>query len=152
VHVCLARLPGGRHLTPARLGRRPFLTLPLLLLALSMAWPAAACRRPVATSDITFEWTLVPMPPVVGQTILRLRLLDRARRPVLGAKLRVEGHMTHPGMAPVLASASEREGGLYEAALHFTMPGDWILMVGGTLASGAAVDRRIDVAGVRSSG
>ena len=39
--------------------------------------------------------------------------------------------------------------GVYEAELQFTMRGDWILLVGGTLPDGAAINHRIDVAGVR---
>ena len=70
-------------------------------------------------------------------------------RPVQGAALRVEGHMSHPGMAPVVAQAAERQPGVYEAAMAFTMRGDWILLVTGTLASGEPIEHRIDVPGVQ---
>ena len=58
--------------------------------------------------------------------------------------------MSHPGMAPVLASAVERGDGIYQAELQFTMRGDWVLLVSGSLSNGAAVRHRIDVSNVQS--
>lgn len=109
---------------------------------LSSACFAAA---PVAR-DVSVESTLTPAQPTVGKAVLTLRLLDDSRNPVPGAQLRVEGHMSHPGMSPVLATATERSHGIYEAELQFSMRGDWILLVTGTLANRAAIEHRIDVA------
>jgi hypothetical protein len=53
--------------------------------------------------------------------------------------------MSHPGMAPAIASATEREDGAYEAELQFTMPGDWTLLITGTLSNGRRVEHRIDL-------
>ena len=142
MHVRVASAVGRRRLT-ARHG------LPLLA-ALAACCLAAACHR--TAGDVTFEWTLSPTPPAVDRpATLSLRLLDRARRPVSGARLRVDAHMSHLGMAPVLAPVTELGEGAYAAALRFTMGGDWILVVSGTLVDGAAVQHRIDVPGVRSS-
>jgi hypothetical protein len=110
------------------------------------AWPiAGACDRTTASRNIRIEWTFTPTPPAVGKARLALRLVDNANRPVRGAKLEVQGHMSHPGMAPLLARAVERDEGVYEAELQFTMPGDWILMISGALSNGASVEQRIDV-------
>lgn len=136
-----------RRARPRR-GRLPA-TLPLLLVALH-AWPAAACHRPAPAADLTLDWTLAPSPPVVGPAVLTLRCVDGDGRPVRGATLRVEGHMSHPGMAPVLATATERDEGTYEAELELTMRGDWILLVSGSLPNGETLDRRIEVPNVRS--
>ena len=57
--------------------------------------------------------------------------------------------MSHPGMAPVLAPARERDAGVYEADLQFTMRGDWILLLEGAVPGGAGISHRIDVPGVR---
>jgi hypothetical protein len=54
-------------------------------------------------------------------------------------------------MAPILADARARGPGVYEIPFVFTMAGDWALLVSVTLADGARAERRIDVAGVRSS-
>lgn len=117
----------------------------LLLAALCICCAAGACRRTPAVGDVIVESTLTPPQPVVGMSALTLRLLDAGRRPISGASLRVEGHMAHPGMAPVQATATERAPGVYEAELQFTMRGDWILLVTGALANGAVVNYRIDV-------
>jgi hypothetical protein len=71
-------------------------------------------------------------------------LRDRDGEPIRGARLRLEGHMAHPGMAPVIATAEERDAGVYQIRLQFTMPGSWILLLTGTLPDGRGLDRRID--------
>jgi len=56
--------------------------------------------------------------------------------------------MSHPGMEPVFASATETEPGSYAARMQLTMPGDWVILVQGTLANGERIDRQIDLKGV----
>jgi hypothetical protein len=99
---------------------------------------------------LTFEWRIRPAPATVGPATLELRVLDGAGRPVSGARLHVDAQMSHPGMAPVVTTASEREDGRYEASVLFAMTGDWILLVGGSLSDGRVVHHRIDVPNVRS--
>ena len=148
MHVRVAPPGGGPRLNAAR-PHRSRSALSILLVALNACWPAGACHRPAPADNITFEWTLTPAPPAIGPAILKLHVLDGNRRPVRGARIRVEGHMSHAGMAPVLAPARERDMGVYEAELQFTMRGDWILLVEGTLPDGAAITHRIDVQDVR---
>ena len=57
--------------------------------------------------------------------------------------------MSHPGMTPVIAAASERSPGEYVMPFTFTMPGDWVLLVSATLPDEGRVEKRIEVANVR---
>ena len=80
---------------------------------------------------------------------VRLTLRGRDQKPVTGAHLRLEGLMSHPGMAPVSAAVVERGTGEYEAPLQFTMAGDWILIVTGELPDGMPFKKQIEISGVR---
>ena len=105
----------------------------------------AACGRPVApAADVVVEWKLTPSAPLVdGETVAEITLRDRARQPLSGARLRVEAHMTHPGMAPVIEVAAERGNGAYVARLRFPMAGAWILFVKGELADRRSINQRV---------
>jgi hypothetical protein len=121
------------------------------LFVLILCLIAAACTRPAQARGLTFELNVTPAPASVGSARLQLRVLDAARQPVRGAQLKIEAQMSHPGMAPLVVTATERGNGLYEAELQFTMGGDWILIVEGSLSNGARVHHRIDVPNVRSA-
>jgi hypothetical protein len=108
------------------------------------------CAPADPSEAIRVSWTLDPSPPAVGAPIVaRLVLRDRDQKPISGARLRLEGFMSHPGMAPVLAAIVDRGEGTYEAALRFTMAGDWILVVSGQLPGGEPLRKQIEIAGVR---
>jgi hypothetical protein len=110
----------------------------------------AACTQGQDTSTIAASWTLDPEPPAAGRdTLTRITLRDAAQNPVQGARLRLEGHMSHPGMTPVTTPVVERAPGEYEAQLRFSMAGDWQLVLTGELRDGERVTRQIDVVGVR---
>ena len=80
----------------------------------------------------------------------RIALRDSATdAPVGGARLQLEGHMSHPGMTPVIASVTERAPGEYEAQLRFSMTGDWVLVLTGEMPGGARVTKQLEVVGVR---
>lgn len=111
---------------------------------------AAACRGPAETaSSVLIEHEISPHPPEVGTATFSLKLSDAAR-PVTGARVTLEGNMTHPGMAPIRAGATEVEPGLYRAPLDFTMGGDWVVLVRVALADGRKLERQVDVKGVRT--
>ena len=108
------------------------------------------CARPATESaGYDLRWTLTPTPPVVGDARLEFEVLDADGTPVSIATPRIEGHMSHPGMAPVLATATEVSRGRYASRFAFTMRGDWTLLVLATLPDGRRFERRIDVANVR---
>ena len=110
----------------------------------------AGCDHPDPSENIRVNWTLDPSPPVAGEAITaHVTLHDAGQAPVNGARLHVEGMMSHPGMAPVIAAVVERGDGRYDAALRFSMAGDWILLLTGELPDGAAFKKQIEIAGVR---
>jgi hypothetical protein len=103
-------------------------------------------------SDLTFEWTITPNPPTVGaDAVGEVTMRDRSQHPVRGATLQIECHMSHPGMAPVIGQTIERGEGVYQVPLRFSMAGEWVVIVKGTLADGRRFDRRIETATVRQT-
>jgi hypothetical protein len=121
-----------------------------VILAVLACWLGAACHRTPQARGVTFESSLSPRRAIVGRpALLELRVLDAGGRPVLGAQLRIEAQMSHPGMAPFLATATERGNGVYEAPLQFSMAGDWIVLVTGSLSNGDKVEYRVEVPAVQ---
>jgi hypothetical protein len=102
-----------------------------------------------ATGATSLSWTLAPTSPAVGPSTLTVTLRDPAGGAITGAKLRLEGHMSHPGMTPIVADAAEQTAGVYVARFTFTMPGDWVLLVSAALPDGERLEQRIEVPGVR---
>ena len=145
MHVCVAPRAQRQRLT-ARAARAVI----VLVCSLARRGLCVADRRPDPSNAISITWTLDPSPPLVGTPVVaRMTLRDRDQKPVTGARLRLEGLMSHPGMAPVVAEVVERGDGAYDAPLQFTMAGDWILLVTGQLADGRQLKKRIEIAGVR---
>jgi hypothetical protein len=103
-------------------------------------WLAIGCNR--SASDITVTWTIEPTPPVTGvATVVRLTLHDQDRKPISGARLHLDAHMSHPGMAPVTADVIERGNGAYEARLFLSMTGAWVFVVTGELSDGRRINQ-----------
>jgi len=63
---------------------------------------------------------------------------------VSGAALEIEGNMTHAGMEPVFATATEVAPGDYRALLEWTMGGDWLLTIRGTLPDGTVIEQQVN--------
>lgn len=122
------------------------------LLGLAMVAMAAGAGCGETAAPVRVSWSLDPAPPVTGvETTARLTVQDGQGRPVRGARLRVEGHMSHPGMTPIVVPATEREDGRYEARMQFSMAGDWMLVVTGDLGNGTRITEQVEVRGVRSA-
>jgi len=92
-----------------------------------------------------------PQPVRVGQATIAIQLADASAKPVTHAKISVEGDMSHPGMSPIFATATETSPGMYTAQLDFNMGGDWVVLSHIALADGRKLERRIDVSGVESN-
>ena len=120
------------------------------LLALVAAACAAVtgCHNTTAGPAVSVAVSIIPQPPRVGASTVTVKLSDPSAKPLTGARVSVEGDMSHPGMEPVFAKASEAEPGNYVAHLQLTMPGDWVILVQGRLADGRRIDRQVDLKGV----
>lgn len=123
----------------------------LAVAILAAAAAGGACRRAPASSDITITLTVTPQTPVAGEPVdVRLSLRDGRSRPIAGATVQIEAHMTHPGMAPVIEPASERGGGDYVARPSLTMAGDWVLFADVRTTDGQRVRKEIGRLSARS--
>ena len=91
------------------------------------------------------------MPPTTGLLTLSLDLSEK-QRPVQGAEVRLDGTMTHPGMAPVFATAAETSPGRYVGRMDLSMAGDWVFLVEARLRDGRTLHRQIELPGVRNPG
>ena len=76
--------------------------------------------------------------------------LDQNGQPVSGARLEIEGNMTHAGMEPIFVTAMETAPGEYRAPLEWTMGGEWVLTVRGTLPDGTTVEKQVEALEVSS--
>jgi hypothetical protein len=99
-------------------------------------------RRPIAVA-------LLEAPARVGPAVVEVRpQLDGAA--VAGATVRVVGDMTHAGMVPVVADATDVGGGVYRTSgFLFDMAGDWVVSVDVTYPDGTvrATSLAVSVAG-----
>lgn len=98
--------------------------------------------------DIAVDLIIEPSPPQIGPTLITATLRDAEGQPLTGSKVEVEATMSHAGMVPVFAQATEVAPGRYEASLEFTMGGDWFILVHADLPDGRRMERKIDVPGV----
>ncbi len=128
--------------------RRRAVGLSLAVLACSLL---LACNRQAEPGgDIAVAWVIEPAPPAANAPgLVRVTLRDAQQQLVRGGRLQLEGQMSHPGMAPVLAPLTEQADGTYQAPFQFTMAGDWVLVVTGELPGVGRISRQIEVAGVR---
>jgi hypothetical protein len=133
------------------LSRRQRAALPALMIVLVLAVPGCP-SAPTAgdADDVKIDLAFQPDPPRVGPEQATVRLSAADGSPVAGAAVKLEGNMNHAGMEPVFADAKETEPGLYQAELELTMGGDWFVLVSARLADGRALQRKVDVRGVRS--
>jgi hypothetical protein len=111
----------------------------------------AGCHQATRQPDgLVIESEILPQPLQTGAVILNLKARDAASRPVTGARIELEGDMSHPGMAPVFGRATEDAEGHYSGRLDLPMGGDWVILMHVTLADGQKIERQIDVKGVRA--
>lgn len=124
------------------IARKKSLVLLILLLAF-------ACQKTAKPPDIALQYEIAPQPVRVGAATIDLKLTDKNGAAVGGARVDLEGNMSHAGMAPVSGEAKEIETGKYRGTLQLTMAGDWIVLVHITLPDGQKLQRQIELSGVR---
>ena len=109
------------------------------------------CRNQTEQApDLTLAHEVFPQPPRTGQVTVTLTLTDTSGTPVTGARLKLEGNMSHAGMAPAFADANEIEAGRYRSTMELSMAGDWYVSVRVTLPDGREFDRQFEINGVRN--
>jgi hypothetical protein len=122
-----------------------------LIAAWVISAAASGCHRVSDTvEDISVREKISPQPVRVGEATMAIQLADALAKPVTHARIAVEGDMSHPGMSPIFATATETSPGMYTAKLDFNMGGDWVILSHIVLADGRKLERRIDVRGVES--
>ncbi|HEY1802051.1 MAG TPA: FixH family protein [Terriglobales bacterium] len=136
----LARCPGHFRLWPRYL---PLSACFIVLLGFG-------CSRQAPAPDITIAHQINPEPIRAGLTEITLTVADSASAPVTGAHIDMEADMSHAGMAPVFAQASEITPGRYRGKINLNMGGDWVILLHGTLSDGAKFERQFDLMGVQS--
>jgi len=99
-------------------------------------------------ADLNLTHEVSPKLPRIGQTTITLRLTDSSAKPISGAHITVEANMSHAGMTPVFANATEVEAGKYRAVVELSMPGDWVVIAHATLADGRKLDQQFEINGV----
>jgi hypothetical protein len=115
---------------------------------LLLAAIAVGCNRSpddAGRAGVQVESRLVPAQPTVGPATLTVTLSGGTADTLGGATVAVVGHMTHPGMTPVVATVTRRGPDIFEAALDLTMPGDWQLVATVRLADGRRLESRLPV-------
>jgi hypothetical protein len=118
-----------------------------------LVWGCLALGCGPPTAEVGVTWTIEPTPPVTGApALVRLSLVNGLGGPLRGARLRLEAHMSHPGMSPVTTSLIERSAGTYEGRVQLAMAGNWVLVVTGELPDGSRLIRQTDVAAVGPAG
>ncbi|MCW9711827.1 FixH family protein [Aliifodinibius salicampi] len=122
----------------------------LFLLLLFGSLTAGCASNAEKHSDISLSWEVEPDPPRVGRTTMDITLTDSTNQLIKGAKVELQGNMSHPGMKPVVVTAEEVKPGHYSADFDFTMGGDWFFIITSTLSDKRVVEREITIPGVRS--
>ena len=116
-----------------------------LLLVASMSGACGREQPAEDTAGVLLTTRLVPPQPAVGAATLTVTL-SGATADLLGrANVQVVGHMTHPGMTPVVATVTPRSPDVYDAAVDFTMAGDWMLIATVRLRDGRRLESRVPV-------
>lgn len=100
--------------------------------------------------DLKMTHEISPQPPRVGPVTIMLKLTHISEGPVAGARIAIEGNMSHAGMSPVFAEAKETGGGSYRAVMELSMAGDWVVVARATLPNGRKTEYQFEINGVSS--
>jgi YtkA-like len=122
----------------------------LVALCVSLAFLHGCRQQVVRLVDVNLTYEISPQPPRVGPTTIIFTLTDSGKL-VSGGHITVEANMSHPGMIPVFADATEIEPGRYRAIVDLSMAGDWVVLADATLPTGRKMKLRFEINGVASS-
>jgi len=101
---------------------------------------------------------VVERPEKVGRNTITCKLTraDKIARtdealPLEGARVFIEGNMSHAGMSPVFGDARETLPGIYSGTIDLNMSGDWVVIVHAVTRDGATLDQEIKVQNLQAS-
>ncbi len=126
----------------------------MALVALALLLALGGCAGRGERADRGQERAIIalnmnPATPSSAPTQLIVQLTTPEGAPLTGARVTVEGDMSHAGMQLVNGEAREQGNGSYIVDnFHFTMGGDWVLIVRATLADGTQVQQTFPLDGV----
>lgn len=120
----------------------------LVALCVSLLLVQGCRHEDESSSNLTLTHEVSPHPTRVGPVTITLKLADASGTPVTGARITLEGNMSHAGMVPVFADATETEPGRYQSQMELSMAGDWFIVVHVSLPDGRKLDRPFEIQGV----
>lgn len=129
--------------------RRWRLILVVAAVVIAIAFGIGCHRPPNTSSGVMVGFQIKPKPVRVGPVVISFTLTDAGNHPMTGVQIAVEADMSHAGMSPILAQATEVQPASYESHLSLGMVGDWVILLHGTLPNGEKLERQFDVRDVR---
>ena len=103
-------------------------------------------RSAATTQNLTVSYEVSPLPARVGDVTITIRMKDGgSNEPIAGARIKLEGNMSHAGMAPVFVEATEISPGQYRTKMKLSMAGDWYVLVHLTLADGRELEQEFEI-------
>jgi len=106
---------------------------------------SSGCSRESETSRQIALRCAIESPEKVGRNTITCKLSDEAQKPLAGARLSLEGNMTHAGMSPTFGEAKEISSGTYSGIIDLNMRGDWVVTVHVVMADSSKLDKEINV-------
>ncbi len=122
-----------------------------LLLGIGIVYPAGCAKASDDSRDISFSCEIDPKPPRLGSNTFTITLRDKDGTGLSGARVSLEGDMSHPGMSPVFGEAKEIAAGRYEGTIELNMRGDWTVLLHITLVSGQKIDRQVKIPNIQAA-
>jgi hypothetical protein len=127
-----------------------FLGILVSSLCLFAQFPFSGCSKPnQESSEINFQYEIQPNPPHVGSNTFVVKLAEKNDSPLSGARVSLEGDMSHAGMSPALSALNEVGAGTYRGELTLGMRGDWILEFHIVLADSRKVEHEVQFKNVK---
>ena len=123
----------------------------LIAVVVWLALAQGCTQRNEPSLNLTLAFEVSPLPARAGPTTITLKLMDASGKAVTGARVTLEGNMSHPGMAPVFADAREIEPGRYESVIELSMAGDWYVLAHVSLPDGRKLDQQLEIKGVAAA-
>jgi YtkA-like protein len=120
------------------------------LLVLADLQASGCFKSPSTPSDVLLTCESDPKPPRVGKNELIITLTGSSGQRVAGARVQLEGDMSHAGMSPVFSETREVTAGVYRGTLELNMRGDWTILAHITLEGGQTLDREIKFQNVQA--